>query len=188
MQKGWSLLIYFKGLKMHITGQLTFSTGAHACPSTDWNLFAQKVLHVWRQTIPGTRINTDDVGRGRQHKHPLGNFLTSSVKRLNLWTCANGHKIIMKGLVRVDEVCETKNGCILYPMKHVGNVQKPITFLSLSAAIANFLLTFNSKMEKEKKWEKKLCQRVDWRYQNYSNMCHHEQTIEQTWCSHFKPS
>lgn len=31
-------------------------------------------------------------------------------------------------------------------MKHVGNVQKPITFLSLSAATANFLLTFDNEM------------------------------------------
>lgn len=36
-------------------------------------------------------------------------------------------------------------------MKHVGNVQKPITCLSLSVTIANFLLTFNIEMEKEKK-------------------------------------
>lgn len=36
-------------------------------------------------------------------------------------------------------------------MKHVGNVQRPITFLPLSAAIANSLLTFNSGMEIEKK-------------------------------------
>lgn len=64
---------------MHITGQLTFAT--------------QKVT-MWRQTIPGTRINTDDLGRGRQYE---GDFPTSSVKRLNVWTCANGHKIIMKG-------------------------------------------------------------------------------------------
>lgn len=35
-------------------------------------------------------------------------------------------------------------------MKHVGNVQRSITFLSLSAAIAHFLLTFNIEMEKEK--------------------------------------
>lgn len=81
---------------MHITVQLTFSTRAHAHPSPDWSLFAQKVT-IWRQTIPGTRINTDDLGRGRQYEHPLGNLPTSSVKRLNLWTCANGHKIIMKG-------------------------------------------------------------------------------------------
>lgn len=36
----------------------------------------------------------------------------------------------------------------------MGNVQKPITSLSLSAAIANFRLTFNNEMEKEKKGEK----------------------------------
>lgn len=45
-------------------------------------------------------------------------------------------------------------------MKHVGNVQKPITFLSLSAAIANFLLTLNSKMEKGKKGGGKNCANV----------------------------
>lgn len=39
----------------------------------------------------------------------------------------------------------------------MGNVQKPITFPSLSAAMANFRLTFNNEMEKEKKGgEKKI--------------------------------
>lgn len=41
-------------------------------------------------------------------------------------------------------------------MKHVGNVQKPITFVSLSAAIANFLLTFNNEMEKKKKEKERI--------------------------------
>lgn len=53
-------------------------------------------MPVQRQTIQGTPIKTDELGTEGQKEQPMGNFLTSSAKRLILWTCVNGHKIIMK--------------------------------------------------------------------------------------------
>lgn len=56
-----------------------------------------------RQTISSKYGWLSNSGGGKKHthtqvhKHPLGNFLWSSAKRLTSWTCANEQEIIMKG-------------------------------------------------------------------------------------------
>lgn len=100
-------------------------------------LFTVYINTNTRSKTNNTRDTSKDGGPGNKGAEgaPTGKFPHIKHKRLNLWTCVNGHKIIMKLLVGADEVFETKNGYVLRLMKHVGNVQKPITFLSHSVLL-----------------------------------------------------